>query len=288
MAPKLSALRNPDNWQRRASTLQKQFVGVFRHRCDSKPIFVLGKQRSGTTMLMHAFHRCPDVLVFDEHRDNKAFEQHRLRSFNVIRNLVEQSRFPAVCFKPICDSHRITDLIAAFPDAHCIWIYRDYRDVANSSLRKFETSVRAIRLVCTGKSGGGWFQEGVSRDVSEVLRKAYRPGLTDFDLACLSWWARNQIIFESKMIGKPNVTVMRYEALVCDPEPILQWLFDRIGLEHRARVGLHISPRSIGRHHAPEIDSTVRSLCAEALMALDDAYCSANPPGNSSWRHKTS
>lgn len=274
----LTAIRNPDNWQRRASVLRKQWTGAFRKPCDSRAVFVLGKQRSGTTMLMHAFHRHPDMLVFDEHLNNKAFDEHRLRSLDVIHDLVEQSRFAGVCFKPICDSHRIGELRDAFPDGRFIWMYRDYRDVAASSLRKFEHSVRAIRLVCTGRKGGGWFQEGISPSVARMLKEVYRPGLTDFDLACLTWWARNRIVIDSGLAGGPGVTVVKYEGLVSRPGPVLEWLFQRIGIGFREGVARHISPRSAGRHPSPALDSAVQSLCAEALISLDDAWRAGNPP----------
>jgi hypothetical protein len=229
-------------------------------------------------MLMHAFHRHSDMLVFDEHRSNEAFVDFRIRSIDRIRDLTKQARFPGVCFKPICDSHRIRELHDEFPNGHCIWIYRDYRGVANSSLRKFGEPTRAIRPVCTGQTGGGWFQEGVSPLASTTLQNIYRPTLSEFDLACLAWWALNQIVIESGLIGQPNVTIMKYEALASQPTPILNWLFGRIGINNEDRVGRNISARSIGRHPTPEMDRDVNNLCDTLLAALDNAFRVANQP----------
>lgn len=275
---KLKSLRSPEKWERRIAITGKRFAGRFRRACDSKPVFVLGNQRSGTSMLMYAFHRHPQILVFDEARSSEAFEQFRIRSLRTVRDLVYRARYPIVCLKPICDSHRIGEVHAAFPAAHFIWVYRDYRDVANSFLRKFESATRAIRLVCTGRPGGGWFQEGVSSPVAEVLRNVYRPTLSDFDLACLIWWARNQIIIDSGLIGEPNVTVLKYEALVSQPSMFLTWQFERIGSEYRERTARNITPRSIGRHSAPEMDGRVQDICEASLATLDHAFRAGNPP----------
>ena len=265
-------------WERRFSIAQKRFRSVFRENCSSKPVFVLGKQRSGTTMLMHVFHRHPDVLVYDEHRDSAAFSDHRIRSIDTVRSLLEQARFPYVCLKPICDSHRIRELYREFPGGHYIWLYRDFRDVANSAVRKFDAA-RAIRLVCTGRPGGGWFREGVSTRIQEILQQVYRPDLSEFELACLVWWARNQLLMESGLAGQPGVTVVKYEKLVSDPYRMLHWLLQRIPLPYPARTGDNITARSIGRHSAPAIDERIQDLCNSTLAALDDAFLLQHPPG---------
>jgi len=151
----LAAIRDREKWERHFAMIRKRVTSPFRRSRKSIPIFVMGKQRSGTTMLMHTFHRHPGMLVFDEHRSNEAFVNYQIRSIDRIRNLTEKARFAAVCFKPICDCHRIKELYSNFPSGRFIWIYRDYADAANSSLRKFAEPTRAIRLACTGQPGGG-------------------------------------------------------------------------------------------------------------------------------------
>ena len=251
---------------------RKAVVQRLRRPCVSRPVFVLGKQRSGTSMLMFCFHRHPDVLVFDEHRNNQAFEAFRLREADEIRELLQEARLPFLCFKPICDSHHVGRLLQDFPDAHCIWIYRDFRDVAHSSLRKFEAPTRAIRLVCKGEDGGGWFQEGLSPAVAAVLRDVYRPDLPAFDLSCLVWWARNRIILEQGVADAPNVTLLKYETLVTDPEGTLRWLFARTGIPYDARVARNIRASSVGRHAPVSMDSAVQGLCEEMMASLDGLF----------------
>ena len=229
-------------------------------------------------MLMYALHRHPEAMVWDEHRDNRVFLGYRVRNFDVVRAVIDESRFPIACFKPICDSHRIAEFATAFPDAHHIWIYRHYEDVANSSLRRFDAPTRAIRLVCTGQPGGGWFAEGVSGASREILTGVYHEALTEFDLSCLVWWARNRIIVESGLLGSPGVTLIRYESLVQNPEPVFRWLFARMSLPYHDRIVRHMNDRSIGRDPAPPMDGRVRELCSSLLRELDAAFDKQKPP----------
>ena len=120
-------------------------------------------------MLMCAFHRHPDVLVFDARPYNEAFQDIRIRSNDEIRNLHKESHFPTVFFKPVCDSNKIKDLHCAFPDFHIIWVYRNLVAVSNPTLRKFDVPTQAIRPPCANKTGGGRFAEGIPSTIYEFL-----------------------------------------------------------------------------------------------------------------------
>jgi hypothetical protein len=268
----LAALRDGQERDRYLSILWKNVLQKVRPPRDSKPIFVFGKQRSGTSMLMYAFHRHPDVMVYDEHRNNEAFDDYRIRSFAVVNEIIRKSSFPAVCFKPICDSHLIAEFAAKVPGAHFIWLYRDFQDVANSSLRKFGHATRAIKLVCEGKPGGGWLQEGVTPAMQETLSSLYRKGLSDFDLCCLVWWVRNKAIVDSGLLKSPNLSVIKYETLVTKPLDVMPWLFDRLQLPFTPRVSKRMSARSIGRNPYPAVDPDVHRHCQAVLEELDDAF----------------
>lgn len=274
----LARLRDPQKRDKYLSSVRKQFIQLVGKPRDCKPVFVFGKQRSGTSMLMFAFHRHPDVLVHDEHRNSRVFSDFRIRGFDVVRDVVSASRFAVACFKPICDSHLIGQFVEEFPDAHHIWIFRQFQDVANSTLRKFDTPTRAIRLVCTGQAGGGWFEEGLSSEVRRVLVEHYRPDLSGFDLSCMVWWARNRIIVDSGLLSSPQVTLLKYEALVANPGATLVWLFERMAVPFHEHIGARMTPGSIGRHPIPPMDKAVRELCECLTRQLDEAYLSYSPP----------
>src|SRR3712207_6536369 len=64
---------------------------------NAVPVYVVGIQRSGTTMLMHALDESPAVDLYHEW-NTAAFENFVLRDDAVIRDLVVNSRHRVVAF----------------------------------------------------------------------------------------------------------------------------------------------------------------------------------------------
>lgn len=268
----VARLLDRSRWERLLWRASKNTVDIVRPRRDSKPVFVLGKQRSGTTMLMEAFHRHTDLMVYEEAKKSRAFEDDRLKEFETIKAIIDRSSFPRVCFKPICDSHRVAEIVENFPGAHIVWLYRDYRDVANSSLRKWPTATRAIRLICEGKPGGGWLAEGVSEQMRGVLAELYSESLSDFDLSCVVWWIRNRCVVESGLMGTPNLTLLKYENLVAQPAEVMSWLFGRLSIPFQPKITRRLHSRSVGRNPAPQMNESVYDCCEGLLGELDEEY----------------
>ncbi len=261
--------------------IKKDASYPFRRPVVARPIFIFGRQRSGTSMLMYCFHLHPDTIVFDEHRDSPFFHQYQLRSLDLVSDYLQASPAPFVCIKPICDSHRVMEFIHRFPQGAHLWMYRHYKASARSSLVKFRNPTRAIRLVCEGKSGGGWFQDGISVTIEHVLRSIYSSRLSDLDLACLTWWARNQIFLEQQLSQQPSITLVRYESLAQQPEEELGWLFSRIGLRQRDQCARFIKPTTAHSAAEDKVDAHVEELCEQALNALERAYESRRRPTGS-------
>ena len=262
----------PQNRTRHIARLKKKTRRLLARPVPSTPVFLFGKQRSGTTMLMTAFHFHPDTEVFDEHGNNKAFLDFRIRSLDTLAELVKKSKAPVVCFKPISDSHLIQDFARAFPEGRFIWIYRDYRDSAASALRKFPHATRAIKLICEGKEGGGWFQESVSEENINILQDVYKAPLSEFDLACLVWWARNKLFTETKVSSLPHWLLLKYEPLVTEPRQVFDQVFDFIGLPHHEDAYQFVHSDSIKRHEHPDLNPEVANLCDTLTQELDELF----------------
>jgi hypothetical protein len=272
---RLKNLKNGQKWDRYISMFRKNILEIMRTRAqfDSKAIFVFGKQRSGTSILMNAFHRHPDIIVYDEHLDNEAFHCYCIRSFDKINEIIMRSSFSAVCFKPICDSHLISEFRTNIPSGHFIWIYRDFKDVANSSLRKFDNATRAIKLICEGKpGGGGWLEEGVSDYMRDILQSLYSKGLSKFDLCCLVWWVRNQALMDSPILNSQDLSVIKYETLTTRPDDVMSWLFKRIDLPYDIRISKRMNSNSIRRNPYPPMNAEVSNLCNDLMGKLDTFF----------------
>jgi hypothetical protein len=219
-------------------------------------------------MLYDYFENRSDTDAYNE-SDSAAFASYQLRSFPEIRRLIDRAHAPLAVFKPICDSHRFAEIREVFPNAAYIWLLRYYKDVANSTIRHFESSGRAIRLVCEGRDGGGWFGDGLSRDTLNVLRDIYDPNFSRFELSCLVWWARNRIVIEQDVDTAPHTMMLAYEDLVTQPDQVFPFICRGLGLAEKPRAHRHVHSRSIHRHAYPPLASRIEELCDELSEELN-------------------
>lgn len=265
-----SSLQNPERRRKHLSRWTKKLRRLFAGPVESTPVFVVGKQRSGTTMLMIVLELHPDTEIYDEAHDSAAFDRYCLRPDARIQKLVERSRAPFVCFKPLMDSHRVPELLTTFPNGRVVWMARDPRDVANSTLRKFAGSNDRVRAFCEGREPDNGIAREVSAPTLERLRELYRPDLSEFDVACLEWWIRNRIVVDQGLDEDPRVRFVRYERLVESGAAGVHAIFDFLGLRPNAGATAHVHARSVGRHPAPPIDSAVGEACDELLAHLGE------------------
>lgn len=275
----ISSLTDLDKWQRHLAMLRKRASQPFRQECDSAPVFLMGKQRCGAKLLIEAFQRHPDILVFTEHSNNQAFIDYRLRDINQILHLTREARFPTVCFTVFCDSHKLRELYSTIPSGRYIWMYNNFTDSASATFQDLDAPTRAIKLACTNQPGGGWFQEGISESVSNALQSVYRPTLSEFDLACLTWWTRNQLIIESGLIGRPNINVLPFESLIADPESVTEWLCNFTGIDQQNCELRSIPPIRNDLDSKLDMDDGIRRLCLQTLATLDKAFREAFSAG---------
>jgi hypothetical protein len=236
------------------------------------PIFIMGTQRSGTTMLMNAMHLNAHTQVFDESRNNRVFYDFRLRDIETVIHAIRHSKAPFVLFKPLADSHLTRTYLDLLPEARFIWVYRHYKDVAYSAIRKWKSADDAIRKVCRGQGGGGWFQEGISVATERVLRKYYNDCLNRFELRCLVWWARNNLYMEQALSTDPNVMLVQYEDIARDPMAALTPVSHFTGLPLSGKMFRYIHTRSIGNKVYPPINEGIKQLCEAQLNRLDGFY----------------
>jgi sulfotransferase family protein len=266
---KLSSIRSAEKRAKLMAQLSKKAWSLLESPADTQPVFIVGPQRSGTTMLMDVFHLHPDTDVFDEARRSPVYLDFRVRSIATLKDSIDRSTKRFACYKIICDSHILPIFLEALPSAKVIWSYRGVTDNANSALKKFPHATRAIRLVCDGKPGGGWFAEGVSAEVAAVLRALPLTELSELDYACLAWWARNHLFFELGVEKLAQVRLLRYESLVQEPVDVLRRLFEWVGLSWSNPVCRFIHSRSVRQTDLSRLHPAVASLCGDLEQRLD-------------------
>lgn len=223
-------------------------------------------------MLMDALEIHDDTEVFEECARSAVYEDFRVRSFEAVAQVTQRSRAEVTCFKPVCDSHLIGRFLDRFEEGCFLWMYRSCRDSANSTIRKFAGSDRAIRITCEGGSGGGWLQEGVSPSMLRTLQSVYRPDLDRFELSCLTWWARNRIAIEQDIAASDRVMFLSYEDLVSDGVAQIQRVFDFLGLRFLPKTIKHMHTRSIRKNPPPPLDAAIMAMCDELDAELRAAH----------------
>lgn len=267
---RLSNLKSAEKRARVLAKTRKSLFNLLRAKRLARPVFIAGMQRSGTTMLMNVFHLRPDTSVFDEARNSTVFKNFRIRDVGTLRRGLMSQSLPIAVFKVICDSHEIVSLFEAFPDAKVLWMYRNPGDNADSQLKKFEHPVKAIKLVHAGEQGGGWFAEGVSENTRRTLHQFRGNELSDFDWACLNWWARNQLFFEQDLASDKRVEVLRYEELVANPIDVMGQVIDWLGMPYHDRSFRFVHSRSVNKTDRSSLNPEIERLCQSVLDSLDN------------------
>jgi hypothetical protein len=241
-------------------------------RGSAQPIFVVGVQRSGTNMLLRGLGKAPEFEVRNEN-DRKVFRRFVLRSDETVAGVIRGSRHRYVVFKPLCDSHRVTELLTlpGTPAGRAVWLYRDVDERARSAVAKFgDANLRALRRIAAGQGHGMWQAERLSHESLELLRDFDYTTMTSQTAAALFWYVRNRLFFELGLDQRTDVLPFSYEALVNDPEVRMRQLCDFIGFPYRPQLVTHIRPRTV-RPHKIDIDPRVRQLCDELAKRLDTA-----------------
>jgi len=239
--------------------------------------FIFGCQRSGTNMTLYTLNRSLDVDSFEE-SDPRAFTLSRILGKDVRDRLIAQSSARCVIFKPICDSHRVLELLAEHPGSRGIWIYRYYKDVANSAMEYWGDQTRLfIEDLLEGGGDWGrsqWNREKVTDECLAELREACIDGLTPHGACALFWYMRNRTFFDQDLEHTPDVLITRYEDVVTKPEEEFGRMCEFLGVGFDPQAVSKVFKSSVGKRKFPPVGERVEALCEamwERLNAVRDA-----------------
>jgi hypothetical protein len=273
----LSALIEEDDLRpiSRASRAWRKWRWRRTHRVDAGtaiPVWLVGVQRSGTNMVVHGLEESPEVEVHNEN-DDDAFDRFRLRPDPAVRQIVLASRHRYVLFKPLCDSHRVDELLALDTPAagRAIWAYRGVDARVRSALAKFgDTNLRVLTEIAAGRGDDMWQAQRLSDHSLEVIHGFDWASVSPASAAALFWYVRNSLFFDLGLDRRDDVLLSSYDALVADPEAGTQALASFLDLAWHPGLAAHIERRDGGRTAPLDIDARVRSLCDDLERRLGD------------------
>ena len=237
------------------------------------PVWLVGVQRSGTNMVVRGLEESPEVEVHNEN-DGAAFERFRLRPDPVVRQLILASRHRRVLFKPLCDSHRVGDLLALeTPTAgRAIWAYRGVDGRVRSALAKFgDTNLRVLTEIAAGRGADLWQAQRLSFESLELIGSFDWASTSPASAAALFWYVRNMLYFDLGLDRRDDVLLSSYDALVAAPELATRVLATFLGLDWQPALAAHIERRDGGRTAPVDLDPRVRRLCQDLEARLDAA-----------------
>jgi hypothetical protein len=244
------------------------------------PVFVVGLQRSGTTMLLDALERSAVTEVHNESGDSAAFAHFALRDDAVVRELVVRSRSRAVVFKPLFDSHRVLELLDDLGTptrGRAVWIYRAMEGRVRSSMAKWPDNARRVLGAIADGRTDLWQARGLSAERLRLVRELGGGGLSQESASALLWYLRNSLVFDLGLPSRPDVAIIAYEDLLRDPERRLRSLCAFIGIPYDRRMARGISERPPATAGVLAIDPEIARRCEELRERLNAAAWTRTP-----------
>ncbi len=253
-----------------------------------RPVFILGCQRSGTTIGVKNFRESNQFDVYGEGSKAAMKKLVRLRSSDKIQGIIKRSRKQFVVFKPLNDSHRADQLLEQFDNSCVIWFYRDVFDVVNSAVVKWGDLQQKMIAFIAGNLRKHGSIESAMPDILEEPRAAiYAERLGPEMIECLLkwtegeisaetgaaviWYLRNSLFFELNLDADDRALLVKYENFATNPAPELQRICKFLNAPYTEALSTKIHSSSIGKSGAPPIAHDVLDACEQ----LTDRFSAA-------------
>lgn len=263
---------------RRTFAIQKELYQLLRTGSADearKLLLVIGCQRSGTTLISETFGKDWNVKIYPEHSalsSKDKIDRLRLNSLASVQKTINNDRFPLIVLKPLVETQNADRLLAFFPGARAVWMYRHYKDVVSSNLNRFGlgNGIKNLRYIVKGDPGN-WRSERVPPDVKALVESCFSEAMNPYDAAALFWYVRNRYYFDLHLDDHPRVMKCQYADFVTSPEQVIQSIYLFIGQPYPGNNILRdIHAASIGKGDGVVLSPEVEDLCAKLWYRLKD------------------
>jgi len=252
-------------------------VASMGRRSPQTRLFVLGCQRSGTTLMMRIFEKDVNTSVYHEHSrlsSQDRIDGLRLNPRPAVKKALDRDPASFLILKPLVESQNASALLDYFPEAKALWMYRHYVDVAASNLKRFglKNGIRNIRFIAQ-KDAQNWRSEHVSDAVREVILRHFAEDMNPYDAAALFWYARNTLYYEQALDRHERVMICRYADLASHPFQTVAEIYRFVQQPFPgAKIVDEVSSSSVGKGKQIDLSPDVERLCADLLRRLDQTY----------------
>lgn len=243
----------------------------------TRPVFVVGCGRSGTSMMLHHLARSWEVDAFNENHP-AAFVKYRLRPLHEIEKVIERSYAKVALFKPVLCTPHSREYLNRFPNTRLIFVYRHYNDVVNSSIKKFGAADRLIHV-------NTWMEDDFAEfapiappaATKAAVRELWKPDLSPESAAALYWFFYNALYFDLGLDQEERARLKGYESLVANAVQGIQEACSFFGISFEPIMVEGIFTSSIGRDNSPPLDEAIQSACDALWEQLQAVSTEAEP-----------
>ena len=240
------------------------------HRGRGPILFIVGFQRSGTSILSECFDNDPRVRSYGEYglAATPGEGPPRLIPRDALRTYLDQAPEPISVVKPLVESQWTPELLASNPRASAVWLYRNFKSVGASNVKKFPdyNSSKLLSLICEG-SDSHWVSERVSSETRDKVQQLSVYAEAPHDQMALVWLARNRLVKDHDLASQERLRLIKYDDLIQDPGAYFRGIYDFIDMpapDPRAYASMHRDSARKG-HESP-----IHPEIAAACQALED------------------
>lgn len=240
-------------------------------------LFIVGCQRSGTSMIMDVLNRDLNTKCFGEFSpltSNDPVGKIRLNPLESVKKEFSRIRAPFIVIKPLVETQNTPELLSYFDNSTALWMFRGYKDVAASNIKYFgvDNGINDLRPIVNNEPNN-WRSENVSEHVRETISKYFSGDMNPHDAAVLFWFARNSIYFDRELDKNPRVMLCLYEDLVLDPEQYVRRIYQKVGQPYpRINITTEVHSNSRKKGKDIEVSPEIEQLAQDLQGKLEAAY----------------
>ncbi len=262
--------------------LKKRIYQFFIPYSKQKNIlFIVGCQRSGTTLLIRIFENDLNTNVYNEFSKlsgKYSTSKLRLNPLHIVEKTIKKDRAPFTILKPLVESQNTLKLLNHFKNGKALWVYRHYKDVAASDLKQFglKNGIRNLRII--NNNTDNWRSENVSDEERQIILRYFSKDMNPYDAAVLFWFLRNNLFFRLGLDINQRVLLCKYQYLVKFPGRVIRDIYKKSEQNFPGdKIYKEIHTGSIKKGKNIPLSPEIEKLAQDLLNRLDKVFNEKNP-----------